>query len=157
MKICGICKISKSLDEYYNSKARKDGVQSACKACSSNRSAEIYQEKKEIINARTKRYYQANKKELKTKSRNRYTARKLVDRVTRRKIMNKFLVTKLNSMSNDDQNNIKRIMKNMLIIRGVCDKRKLELIYKLGTWINENDPRELTNLEYDRMVLGEFK
>ncbi len=138
MKVCSVCKLSKPLDKYYKNTTMKYGVQNTCKACSSTRSAELYLDKKEIINARTKRYYQANKEELKTKSRNRYTASKLVDRVTRRKMTTTFLATKLNSMSNDDQNNIKRIMKNMQIIRGVGDKTKLELIYKLGTWMNQN-------------------
>lgn len=63
MKKCSKCEEVKSFEEFYRSKAKKDGLQSNCKSC-----WKAYHEaNKEKLNAKSKAYREANKDKISTK------------------------------------------------------------------------------------------
>jgi hypothetical protein len=61
LKICTVCKISKSLDEYYSEKRAVDGKTARCKKCHNKLTAQYRNENKEKYQAITKKWKQANK------------------------------------------------------------------------------------------------
>lgn len=66
MKICTTCKIEKSISEFNKNKARKDGYNNICRACSNERSKRYYEENKiehlKVIQKRKKRTIKDNQR-----------------------------------------------------------------------------------------------
>jgi len=60
-KVCTVCGVEKSVDEYQNKKDGKYGVMAQCKACCKQYKSQYYQANKEAIYERQKAYEQANK------------------------------------------------------------------------------------------------
>ena len=55
-KHCSGCNITKSHNEFYKAKARKDGLQTYCKPCMKSKNIENYKTHKDVWDARTKAY-----------------------------------------------------------------------------------------------------
>lgn len=68
MKQCNHCKQLKDMSEYYKNKSKKDGLDGACKVCSS---ARRLKNKDEFLEY-SKNYYQQNKEHILEKARQRY-------------------------------------------------------------------------------------
>ena len=67
IKTCSKCGILKPLDEFNNKKTSKDGKQSHCKICVKEYDKDHYQDHKEEIIKRNKKYYQEHIDELRQK------------------------------------------------------------------------------------------
>lgn len=60
MKVCRLCKVEKSLDEFHNMTRSKDGKQSRCKSCAIDLARRWYSENKERAAATCREYRAAN-------------------------------------------------------------------------------------------------
>ena len=67
MKFCSRCKLSLSLDDFGKNKSLADGLQRECKLCYNAKMKDYYKNNSEIIKARTKKYFEANRDELNQK------------------------------------------------------------------------------------------
>jgi hypothetical protein len=72
MKICGRCKIQKSISDFGKNKGTKNGLQSSCRVCKSEQDREYRAKNKDKIIARGKKYYQDNKEEFSRKYKEYY-------------------------------------------------------------------------------------
>jgi hypothetical protein len=67
-KVCTICKVEKSYEDFFKDKAFKDGKQSRCKKCDYRRQVEWKQKNKERAREYNKKSYQLNPEKFKTYS-----------------------------------------------------------------------------------------
>lgn len=64
MKICTICNIEKSIDDFYRRKDSKDGIRHECKICWNEKKRKYNLENKTKISENKKKYYQENKERI---------------------------------------------------------------------------------------------
>jgi len=62
MKFCPMCKIEKSIDDFYNDKSRKDGKDRICKSCSRQNTNRYQKNNPEKMRENSKKYKQQTKK-----------------------------------------------------------------------------------------------
>ena len=99
MKKCSKCQISKTLDNFYKDKSKKDGYYSSCRVCrrdyyqlnkekTAKQGKQYYQDNKEKIAIRDKKYYQDNKEYFRQKSRECYlrTKHKVQERQQKKRL-----------------------------------------------------------------------
>lgn len=67
-KFCNSCQQEKSLEKFYKSKDKKDGVTTQCRNCILERQKVYYEDNKEICRNRHRKYYENNKEYLNEKS-----------------------------------------------------------------------------------------
>jgi hypothetical protein len=67
MKICTVCKINKSKDNFHNAKKFFDGKYPQCKECKGKKDKNYYKQKAEVIRDRATKYYYENHDTLKVK------------------------------------------------------------------------------------------
>ena len=60
-KVCSKCKVDKNLSDYYKNKSKKDGLCELCKSCLSAIQKEYYQNNREAVIQRTKKYAAKNR------------------------------------------------------------------------------------------------
>ena len=63
-KVCTICAVEKSVDEYYKKRGNRYGVATVCKCCEGERVTAQYLANKEKVLEQRKAYYRANKEAL---------------------------------------------------------------------------------------------
>ena len=71
-KTCKVCGEEKPLDEYHKHKSMKDGHDSRCKKCMSERNKEYYSENKEKLLEQRKEYYSENKDKISERAKKYY-------------------------------------------------------------------------------------
>lgn len=64
-KTCNKCGETKSTDQFYNDRSRRDGLTSSCKTCSNARCRAYYEANREQISARVSAHYEANRDKIK--------------------------------------------------------------------------------------------
>lgn len=64
LKICGTCKISKSLEFFHKNKDGKDGYRSQCKECCKSYHSKHYEENIDEIKQKNKKHYLNNREEI---------------------------------------------------------------------------------------------
>ena len=64
MKVCGKCKVNKSVYDFYKNKSRKSGIASSCKVCDNKNHFDYYHKNPEMIKERCSIYYHKNAKKI---------------------------------------------------------------------------------------------
>jgi len=64
MKVCGTCKVEKSVDDFYKDKRKQDGLYPDCKTCHCARTKRYYQNNLDSVREKQKDYRTNNKDKL---------------------------------------------------------------------------------------------
>jgi len=95
-RICTICKIEKSYNEFYKSKKGKNGHAEQCKACKLIKDREYYQRRKEVCLAKHERWAKRNPEKILQNQRAYYerNKEKILDKLRESRKSNGYAQTK---------------------------------------------------------------